>query len=72
MGITDKAVSKWERGLSCPDISLLSELSNILEVSTSELLSGEKAEVCKTDNVDDIVETALDNASTVKKKQRKK
>ncbi len=42
LGVTDKAVSKWERGLSCPDISLLSKLSKILGVTTSELLNGEK------------------------------
>lgn len=40
--ITDKAVSKWERGLSCPDISLLAPLSEILGVTTGELLNGEK------------------------------
>ena len=27
LGITDKAVSKWERGLSCPDITLLRRLA---------------------------------------------
>ena len=40
--ITDKAVSKWERGLSCPDISLLTSLAGILGVTTSELLNGKK------------------------------
>lgn len=40
--ITDKAVSKWERGLSFPDISLLSSIAKILDVSTSELLNGER------------------------------
>ena len=40
--ITDRAVSKWERGLSCPDISLLDDLSNILGVSVIELLKGRR------------------------------
>lgn len=40
--ITDKAVSKWERGISCPDISLLVPLAQALGVTTSELLNGEK------------------------------
>ena len=40
LNISDKAVSKWERGLGCPDISLLSELSEILEVDLKNLLSG--------------------------------
>lgn len=41
--VSDKAVSKWERGLSCPDISLLLPLSDILGVTIEELLNGEKS-----------------------------
>ena len=40
MNISDKTISKWERGLGCPDISLLSELSDILEINVENLLSG--------------------------------
>ena len=35
--VSDKAVSKWERGLSVPDISLLLPLAEILGVTTTEL-----------------------------------
>lgn len=42
--ITDKAVSKWERGLSCPDIALLTPIADILGVTTGELLNGKKEE----------------------------
>lgn len=35
--ITDKAVSKWERGLSFPDITILKSLAEILELDVSEL-----------------------------------
>lgn len=42
LNITDRAVSKWERGLGAPDISLLKPLSEILEVSINEILIGEK------------------------------
>lgn len=42
LGISGKAVSKWERGLSAPDISILNSLSSILGVTTTELLLGEK------------------------------
>ena len=42
LNITDKAVSKWERGLSLPDISMLNPLSECLGVSVSELLNGER------------------------------
>ena len=38
--ITDKAVSKWERGISLPDISMLIPLSEILEISLYDLLTG--------------------------------
>lgn len=39
--VSDKAVSKWERGLSMPDIALLSPLANLLSVTITELLSGQ-------------------------------
>ncbi len=38
--ITDKAISKWERGLSFPDITLLIPLSELLNVSLYDLLTG--------------------------------
>ena len=40
LGISDKTVSKWERGQGCPDVSLLSELSGILRIDLIRLLSG--------------------------------
>ena len=42
LGITDKAVSKWERGIAMPDTSIMLELCDILGISVNELLSGEK------------------------------
>ena len=42
LGITDKAISKWERGISTPDSSIMLELCEILGISVNELLSGEK------------------------------
>lgn len=42
LGITDKAISKWERGIAMPDTSIMLELCNILGISVNELLSGEK------------------------------
>ena len=38
LNITDKAVSKWERGLSYPDISLIPKLSEILDIEPNKLL----------------------------------
>ena len=42
LNVTDKAVSKWERGLSFPDISMLEPISELLGVSIMELLAGER------------------------------
>lgn len=39
--ISDKTVSKWERGSGCPDVSLLSDLSGVLGVDLTALLRGE-------------------------------
>ena len=41
--ITDKAISKWERGLSFPDISMLIPLSEVLNISLYDLLKGEES-----------------------------
>ncbi len=43
MGITPQAISKWERGLSFPDLSRLEELAKMLEVSVDYLLTGKDA-----------------------------
>lgn len=44
IGVTDKAVSRWETGKGMPDVSLLKPLSETLNVSLNELLSGEAIE----------------------------
>ena len=41
LNITDRAVSKWERGKSMPDSSIMLELCKILKISVNDLLSGE-------------------------------
>lgn len=41
LGLSAKTVSKWERGLGCPDVSLLPALSSLLDVDLSRLLEGE-------------------------------
>ena len=42
LSITDRAVSKWERGLSLPDADKMLELCNILDINVNELLNGER------------------------------
>ena len=43
--ITDKAVSKWERDMACPDTATIPKLAEILDLSVEELLSGKSAPV---------------------------
>ena len=41
LGLTDKAVSKWERGIAMPDSSIMLELCGILGITVNDLLNGE-------------------------------
>lgn len=47
--VTNKAISKWERGMSFPDISMLKPLSEFFNVSILELLNGERNTTQETD-----------------------
>ena len=62
LNVTDKAVSKWERGLGCPDVSILELLSKELEVSILEILKGRmiEDEVIKVVDVNDYVKDTVD------------
>jgi len=57
LGITDRAISKWERGMGCPDISLLEDLAKVLEVSVLEILKGELLDSNKSLNEKDLLES---------------
>ena len=60
MGVTDKAVSKWERDLSCPDISSLPKLAEIFGMSVDELMQVKADTKENTNNkVSEIVNLAL-------------
>ncbi len=61
MGVTDKAVSKWERDLSCPDINSIPQLAEILGVSVDELMQVKDItkEISSQDNIKGIVDTAF-------------
>ena len=45
LNITDRAVSKWERGLALPDSSIMLTLCNILGITVNDLLNGEKVDM---------------------------
>lgn len=67
--VTDKAVSKWERGLGFPDINTLEPLAEALQVSVQELMRAEKNITKATD--EEAVTEALRNTLTVADKQIK-
>lgn len=61
MGVTDKAVSKWERDLSFPDVSSIPKLAEILGVSVDELMQNKaesKEEPIKK-KIDEIIDVAF-------------
>lgn len=71
LSVTDKAVSKWERGLSFPDITLLTSLAEILEVTVSEILNGEYGEN-KVDDIQKAIDEAIENINKEQLEKKKK
>ena len=66
--ITDKAVSKWERGIAMPDTSIMIELCDILNISVNELLRGEK--ICMENNQHENERLLLDLAKEIEQKNK--
>lgn len=59
LNITDKAVSKWERDLACPDINTVPRLAEALELSVEELLNVTPAEKTPTQKQEMLIDTVL-------------
>ena len=68
IGITDKAISKWERGIAMPDTSIMLELCDILGISVNELLSGEKINMENNDKKNEQI--LLEMAKELEKKNK--
>ncbi len=68
LGITDKAISKWERGIAMPDSSIMLELCDLLCISVNELLSGEKISMENTNQKNE--QLLLDMAKEVEQKNK--
>ena len=66
IGVTDKAISKWENGRCLPDVSLFKPLCKELDISINELLNGEKDK--KERNEDGYINYVKDNNQKHKKK----
>ena len=67
LNITDKAVSKWERGIAMPDTSIMLPLCYILGINVNELLSGEKISM---ENEKKNEQLLLDMASELERKNK--
>ena len=59
MNVTDKAVSKWERNLACPDINSIPHLAEILGISVDELLQVSGQQKQEKPEWENILEIAL-------------
>ena len=60
--VSDKAVSKWERGLSLPDVGILLPLADVLDVSVTELLESRRMDTAASadmEQVEEIVKKAI-------------
>ncbi len=69
LGITDRAISKWENGRGLPDLSLLTPLCEILDVSINELLSGSRLD--KKDYQEKLEENIINTIDYTNKKIKK-
>ena len=68
LGITDKAISKWERGIAMPDTSIMLKLCDILGISVNELLCGEKIDMENNNQKNE--QLFLDMAKELEKKNK--
>ena len=67
--VSDKAVSKWERGLCFPDISVLIPLTEILNISLYDLLRGERM---KKSEVEETIKNTISYSNSELKRNKKK
>lgn len=71
LNITDKAISKWERGLSFPDIAVLKDLAEFFEIDISELLNGERGKKQEID-IEKAIQEAIENYKNIEEKKKEK
>lgn len=64
LNITDKAVSKWERGLAFPDTQTIPRLAEILGVSVEELLNAKAAPTATHKRASELIDVILKGIST--------
>ena len=67
LGVSDKAISKWETGSNMPDISMLVEIAEFYEVDIREIIDGER----KSENMNDEVKETILAVADYADKQKK-
>ncbi len=74
LGITDRAISKWENGRGLPDVSLMKPLCEILGINVTELLNGErtKEEETLSKTEETVYEVLCDREMHIKNTERVK
>lgn len=66
LNMSDKSVSKWERGICLPDVSIYMELCSILRISINEFLAGEDI------GAENVIEKSDSNLIQITKESKKK
>lgn len=70
--VTDKAVSKWERGLSYPDVTLLEPLAEKLELTVAELMACRRQEIPESKGAEETMRNLLDISRASVRKERRR
>ena len=68
--VTDRAVSKWERGLNYPDMAILEPLAKALDSTVVEILGIEN--IPESERVDAVTEVAVKETERIKKETRQR
>ena len=70
LNVTDRAVSKWERGLNYPDMAILEPLAKALDSTVVEILGIEN--IPESERVDAVTEVAVNETERIKKETRQR
>lgn len=73
LNVTDKAVSKWERGVGFPDIKMIEPLAGVFNVSILEIMRSERAEDISVSmaNASEAINNVIDVAAVQRKLERR-
>ena len=70
--VTDKAVSKWERGMSYPDVTLLEPLAAVLDLTVEELMACRRQEIAEQKGAEESMQNLLDISRDSVRKERRR